>query len=64
MISVEKDEARMVRWICRVRPEEKISAKELKLNSMRECFQDIRLQWISHLERVKKNVWCSKYRIF
>ena len=33
MISVEKDEARMVRWICRVRPEEKISAKELKLNS-------------------------------
>lgn len=57
MISVEKDEARMVRWICRVRPEEKISAKELKLNSMMECFQDIRLQCISHLERVKKNAW-------
>ena len=44
MISVEKDEARIVRWICRVRPEEKISAEELKLNSMRECFQDIGLQ--------------------
>ena len=42
----------MVRWMCPVTPEGRISAKELatrmKLTSMRS--QDRRLQWLGHLE--------------
>ena len=51
MIRLERNDARMVLRICNVRPEERISAEELrismKLNSMREYLQDRRLQWFT-----------------
>ena len=44
MIRLERDDARIFRWICSVRPEYRISAEEvrimLKLNNMRKCSQD------------------------
>ena len=46
-----KNDARIVRRVCKVRPENWISTEEvrarLKLKSMRACVQDRRLQWFS-----------------
>ena len=56
----------MVRWICNVWLEDKISAEELrsKLNNMRKSAQARRLQWSGHGKRVDKSAWSSKYRNF
>ena len=49
----------MNKWLCNVRPEDRISAEELrtrvKLKSMRECLQGRRLQWFCHLETVEES---------
>lgn len=49
----------MVRWMYNVRPDDRISAEELgtrlKLNSMKKCLQDKRLQWFGHLESMEEN---------
>ena len=54
--------------VCNVRPEDKISAKELrarlKLKSMKEYLQDRRLQGVGHLERMEKSAGSSKCRTF
>ena len=56
----------MVRWVCNVRPKYRISAEvlrtRLKLNSMRECLLDKRLQWLGYLKRIEENGRCSKYK--
>ena len=56
----------MVRWICSVRPDDRIFTVELKtrlkLKSMRERLQDRRLQWFEHIERIEESVWFSKCR--
>ena len=68
MIRLEKNGARMVRWMCNIRPEEKLSAEELKtefkLNSMRDCLLDRRLQWFGYTERMEGSAWSSKCRTF
>ena len=57
MIRLERNDARMSRWMFNIRPEDRISAEEfsttLKLKRMRECFQERRLQWFGHLERME-----------
>ena len=59
MIKRERNDVRMVGWICNVRPEDVISAKELrttlKMNSMRKCSQGRSLQCFGHLERMEEN---------
>ena len=59
LIRLEKNDARIVRWVCNVRSEDSISAEELrtrlKLKSTRECFQNRRLQWSDHLERMAES---------
>ena len=49
VIRLERNDATMIRWLCNVRPEDRIYAEELEtrliLKSMRECLQDRRLQW-------------------
>ena len=64
VIRLERNDARIVRLTCNVRPEDSISAGELKTRlkskSVRKCLQDRRLQWYSHLE----SAWSSKYRTF
>ena len=56
----------MHRCLCNVRPEDKISAVELrsklKLNSIQECLQDRRLQWFGHLEGIEENM-CSNANV-
>ena len=57
VIRIDRNGARMVRWMCNVKSEDKISAEELrtrmKLKSMKECLQDRRLQWFVHIERME-----------
>ena len=48
VIRLERNDVRMVRWTCNVKPEDKISAEELrsrgKWKSIKECLQGKRLQ--------------------
>ena len=34
------------------------------INGMREYFQNRRIHWSGHLERIKERAWSSKYRTF
>ena len=53
----------IVRWMCSVRAEGRISAEELmtrlKSNNMREWLQDKRLQWFGYLEGMEESAWSS-----
>ena len=53
VIRIKRNDARMARWICNIRPEDRISAEELttklKFDSASECLQDKRLEPIRHL---------------
>ena len=66
VVNIERNGARMIRWMCNVRPEDNISTEELKtrlkLNSMKECLLDRRLEWFGHTERMEKSAWSSKCR--
>lgn len=67
VIRWQRHDARMVRWMCSVRPEDEISAEELqarlKFNRTRECLIT-RLQWFSHLQRMGDSVWTGKWKAF
>ena len=56
---LERNYARMVRWMCNVRLEDKISVEELwtrlKLKNMKECLQERRLQRFGYLERMEES---------
>ena len=64
--NVDRNDRRMVRWVCNVRPEDRIPIGELriklKLISMRECLQHRRLHWSRHLGRIEDGAWSSKCR--
>ena len=49
VIRLERNDARIVRWMFRIRPEDKTSAEELrtrlKLKSMGECLHDRKMEW-------------------
>lgn len=68
MIRLGRNNARIVRWICTVRLEDKVSAeklmKRLKLISMRDNLQDRRPQSFGHLKKIKQSTWSSKCRTF
>ena len=53
---MQRNDAKIVRWMINVRPEDRISAEELKngmtLNSSRECLQNT--YNVGHLERWKR----------
>ena len=65
---LEGNDPWMVRWMCNVRPKERISAIELrtrlKLKSMRQCLLDRRLQSFGHLEKMEEGARSSKCRAF
>ena len=65
-MTLERNDASMVRQICNVTPDDRISAEELKTRQKdtRECLQDNRLRLFGHLERTELNVWSSKGRTF
>ena len=68
MIRVEKNDARMVRLMCNIRPEDRTLEEELrsrlKFKSMKECVLDRRLHWLGHLDRLEGRAFCSKCRTF
>ena len=53
---MQRNDEKIVRWMLNVRPEDRISAEELKngmtLNSSRECLQNT--YNVGHLERWKR----------
>ena len=65
---LERNDVKMVRWMCKVMAEDKIFAEELrtrlKLKSRREFLQDGRVQWFGYLERMHDGTWSSKCRTF
>ena len=68
VIRLDTNDERKVRWMCNVRPEDRISAEKLrirlKLMSIKEYLQYRRLQWFGHLERTEETAWSSKCRTF
>ena len=68
VIRLERNNARMVRYMCNIRPEDRIFAEELrtrlKLKSMRKYLQDRKLHCFGHLERMEANASSSKCRTF
>ena len=64
----KRNDAVKVRWMCNARPRGRTSAQEhrnrLKLNSMRDCLEDRKLQLFGHLERMEENAWYGKCRTF
>ena len=68
VVRLARNDARMVRWMCKVRPEDRIYAEELrarlKLKGVRECLQNRRLQWFDNLEKMEKSAWSCKCRTF
>ena len=63
MIKLERNDTSIVRWMCNVRPEDRIFIEELrtrlKLKSMR-VLEDGRLKWFGYLERMKRVVGLVK----
>ena len=68
MIRVERNDARMVRLMCNIRPEDRTPEEELRISlkfkSMREGVLDRRLHWLGHLDRLEGRAFCSKFRTF
>ena len=58
LIRLDRNDARMGRWMFNVGPKDRISAEKLRIrlrsNSSRECLQDRRLQWFGLLERMEE----------
>ena len=63
---LERNDASMVRWMCRVKLNDHIPSRvlrdRLRLVSVRELIQTKRLSWFGHLERMDDNNWVSKCR--
>ena len=69
MVDQERDEAKRVRWMCNVTPQDRICTEKprnqkaiLKSKNMRECYHGRRLQWSDYLERIKERAWSDKFR--
>lgn len=59
IIRLERNYLRLVKWMCGNGPMDIVSPE-----SMRECLQDKRIQWIGHPERMEECAWSNKYRTF
>ena len=68
VIRLKRNDAKIGQWMWNVRPGDGISSEELrirlKLKSMRECYQDRRLQWFGHLGKMQENAGSIKWRTF
>ena len=65
---LERNDASMIRWMCRTRLSDNISSKVLRgrmgLVSIRELIQAKRLRWFGHVERMDIENWVSKCRSY
>ena len=64
---LERNDARIRRLMCNVRPDDRTSTEELKtrlkLKIMRERLQHRRLQWISHPYEMEENAWSRIFKV-
>jgi hypothetical protein len=65
---LERNDMRMVRWMCRVSLKDRKSSQELRercgLESIGVSLQKRRLRWYGHVERMDDNNWVKKSREF
>ena len=65
---LERNDASMIRWMCRTRLSDHIPSRVLRermsLVSIRELIQTKRLRWFGHVERMDADNWVSKCRSF
>ncbi len=63
---LERNDMRMIRWICNVSLKDGHSSDQLrdrlKLDRISDCVQKRRLRWFGHLERMEEDNWVSKCR--
>ena len=68
MIILERNDVRMIRWVCNAKARNRISADELKTRvkstGMKIYLQDRRLPWFGHLETVEESTWSIKCKTF
>ena len=63
LIRLEKSDARIVRWMCKITHEDKFLQSSLGTDCYSILFlKNRRLQWFGHLERMKENALSSKCR--
>ena len=63
---LERNDMRMVRWMCGVTLKDRKSSEELRdrlgLANIRDCVQSRRLRWFGHVERMDDANWVKKSR--
>ena len=68
LVRLERNDMTMIRWICRVRPRDRLSSDKLRghlgLDSIRNAVQKRRLKWFGHVERMNADNWVKKCREF
>ena len=66
MCCMERNDMRMIRWMCNVSLKNRLRSDELRgrlnLESIGRCVQNRRLCWFGHIERMDKSFWVSRCR--
>ena len=66
LVRLERNDMRMVRWMCNVTLKDRKSSEELRdrlgLVAIRDCVQRGRLRWFGHVERMNDDNWVKKSR--
>ena len=63
---MERNDMRMIRWMCNVSLKDRLRSDELRgrlnLESIGRCVQNRRLRWFGHIERMDESAWVSRCR--
>lgn len=66
LVRLERNDMRMIRWMCNVSLRDRESSDELRsrlgIHNIRDVVQTRRLRWFGHLERMEEDNWVSKCR--
>ena len=68
MCCMERNDMRMIRWMCNVSLKDRLRSDELRgrlnLESIGRCVQNRRLHRFGHIERMDKSFWVCRCRAF
>ena len=66
LVRLERNDMRMIRWMCGVTLRDRKSSEELRqrlgVESIRECIRKGRLRWFGHIERREDSSWIKRCR--
>ena len=66
LVRLERNDMRMIRWMCGVTLRDRKSSEELRqrlgVESIRECIRKGRLRWFGHIERREDSNWIKRCR--